>query len=197
MWCGTIRGCSTIEIMSRNKDKTLQIVPQCGTIRGCSTNRVNMVVYISLWTDLGRIVTTTEEFLWTLITTTRCLLVRLISTYVPRAIMELLYYTCVWQLKWASIVAENIYIKVSWNLKNQKNSICDQIWKNLASIYIISNLRFYQKWIAASIFHCSKITSLVLESGHWLVMALLHWYSDSWVSHKGLANVLYLYCEHK
>ena len=42
-WCGIIQGCGTIKIISRTKDKTLQIVPQCGTIRGCGTNRVNTV----------------------------------------------------------------------------------------------------------------------------------------------------------
>ena len=43
IWCGTIRECGAINIISRNKDKTLRIVPQCGTIRGCGTNRVNTV----------------------------------------------------------------------------------------------------------------------------------------------------------
>ena len=43
VWCGTIRGCGTVKIISRNKDETLRIVPQCDTIRGCGTNRVNMV----------------------------------------------------------------------------------------------------------------------------------------------------------
>ena len=39
IWCGTtIQGCSTLNIISRNKDKTLRIVPQCGT------NRVNTVI---------------------------------------------------------------------------------------------------------------------------------------------------------
>ena len=48
IWCGTIRGCGVINIISRNKDKTLQIVPHCGTIRGCGTNQVN-TVYILLY----------------------------------------------------------------------------------------------------------------------------------------------------
>jgi len=39
--CNTIWGCGTIRIISRNKNKTLQIVPQWGAIRGCITNRVN------------------------------------------------------------------------------------------------------------------------------------------------------------
>ena len=42
IWCSTIQGCGKIKIISRNKDKTLRIVPQCGTIWGCGTNRVNM-----------------------------------------------------------------------------------------------------------------------------------------------------------
>jgi len=43
IWCSTIRGCSAINIISRSKDKTLQIVPQC------STNRVNaVIVYIDI-----------------------------------------------------------------------------------------------------------------------------------------------------
>ena len=46
IWCSIIRGCNTINIITRNKDKTLWIVPQCGTIRGCSTNRVNMVCFV-------------------------------------------------------------------------------------------------------------------------------------------------------
>ena len=45
IWCGTIQGCSTIKIISRNKDKTLWIVPQCGPIWGCSTNWVNTVFH--------------------------------------------------------------------------------------------------------------------------------------------------------
>ena len=48
IWCGGIGGCSIIKTISRNKDKTLQIVPQCGTIRGCSTNRVNTVILQSI-----------------------------------------------------------------------------------------------------------------------------------------------------
>ena len=30
--CGTIRGCGTIKVILKSKDKTLQIVPLCGTI---------------------------------------------------------------------------------------------------------------------------------------------------------------------
>ena len=32
IWCSIIRGCGAINIISRNKDETLRIVPQCGTI---------------------------------------------------------------------------------------------------------------------------------------------------------------------
>ena len=48
VWCSTIRGCGTIKIISGNKDKTLQIVPQCGTIRGCGTIRVNAVSVLNI-----------------------------------------------------------------------------------------------------------------------------------------------------
>ena len=37
VWCGTIRGCGTIKVILKSKDKTLQIVPLCGTIQGCGT----------------------------------------------------------------------------------------------------------------------------------------------------------------
>ena len=57
LWCGTIRGCGTIKIISRNKDKTLWIVPQCGTIQGCSTNRVNMVYWNSLVDNFTKLCT--------------------------------------------------------------------------------------------------------------------------------------------
>ena len=51
IWCGTIQGCGTINIISRKKDKTLRIVPQCGTIRGCGTNRVNTEVHVVCLTN--------------------------------------------------------------------------------------------------------------------------------------------------
>ena len=49
--------------------------------------------------------------------------------------------------------------------------------KNPASMHTISNLRFYQEWIAGSLHYHIPLRA-------WLSC----WCSDGWVSHKGLAN---------
>ena len=54
--------------------------------------------------------------------------------------------------------------------------ICDQIWrKNPASMHTISNLRFYQEWIAGSLYYHIPLHA-------WLVVALLYWCSEGWLS---------------
>jgi len=93
------------------------------------------------------------------------------------------YSTAVWIIPDCYLVA--VYTTLYY--------ICDRIWKNPASTHTISNLRFYQEWIAGSIHYHIPLRA-------WLVVALLYWCSGGWVSHKWLANVFIFNsecCEHK